>query len=48
MLVIAILILLAAIATIVALIAVSPLFRTLALAIDSWAESAQGGRDDAH
>jgi len=45
MLVIAILILLAAIATVVALVAASPLFRSLALAFDSWAESIQSAQD---
>ena len=41
MLVILMLILLSAIATVVALIAASPLFRTITLAIDSFAENAR-------
>jgi biopolymer transport protein ExbB/TolQ len=42
MLVIAILLLLSLIATAVALIAASPLFRTISLVIDSWADELQG------
>lgn len=41
MLVIAMLILLSTIATVVALIVASPLFRTITLAIDSFAENAR-------
>ena len=41
MLVIAILILASIVATIVALIVASPLFRTVTLAVDSWADSLQ-------
>jgi hypothetical protein len=42
MFVIAILLLASTMATIVALIVASPLFRTVSLAMDSWADSLQG------
>jgi hypothetical protein len=42
MLVIAILLLLSAVATAVAVLAASPLFRMVTLAIDSWADDVQG------
>ena len=42
MLVIAILILMSIIATAVALVAASPLFRCVTMAIDSWADTLQG------
>lgn len=42
MLVIAILVLMSVIATTVALIAASPLFRCVTMAIDSWADTLQG------
>ena len=45
MLVIAILILLSAIATVVALVAASPLFRCMTMAIDSWADTLQGNAE---
>jgi hypothetical protein len=42
MLVIVVLVLLSVIATVVAMIMASPLFRTITLAIDSWADAEQG------
>ena len=42
MLVIAILLLLSAVATAVAVLAASPLFRMVTLAIDRWADDVQG------
>ena len=42
MLVLAILLLLSAVATAVAVLAASPLFRMVTLAIDSWADDVQG------
>jgi hypothetical protein len=41
-LVIAVLVLLSIIATVVAMVMASPLFRTITIAIDSWAAAAQG------
>ena len=48
MLVIAILILLSAIATTVALVVASPLFRSVTMAIDSWADTLQGSAEQLH
>jgi hypothetical protein len=45
MLVIAILLLLSAVATAVALVAASPLFRSVTMAIDSWADTLQGSAE---
>ena len=42
MLVIAILLLFSAVATVVAVLAASPLFRMVTLAIDSWADDVHG------
>ena len=45
MFVIAILILASILATIIALIVASPLFRTVTLAVDSWADTLQGNAE---
>lgn len=42
MLVIAVLVLLSVIATVVAMVMASPLFRTITIAIGSWADATQG------
>ena len=48
MLVIAILVLMSVIATTVVLIAASPLFRCVTMAIDSWADTLQGSAEQLH